>query len=156
MGRLGLALLSALLIGSCGPARGDLRPGRGWREVELDDHLAYRSDQGAVTISVSGLHVNSDGIVKVHIWVFPREIETVSVEAADIVLIDADGRACPNDAGARKEFATRSRHEPFMGVFEVEDIPRLRRDGCTLRISVVPYAPSEGTPILVEVRYFPF
>jgi hypothetical protein len=128
----------------------------GWRDVRMDEYRAYQSDSGPITVSVSGMEVNSDGFVKVKVWIYPREIETVSLEAAEMLLVEPDGSVCPNDAGSYKQFATRSRPEPFMGVFQVRDLARIRREGCTLRIPVVPYVPSEGPPIEVEVRFRPF
>lgn len=156
MRRVWPAALAALCASSsCGSAAGDLRPERSWREVRIEERRAYQSDSGPITVSVSDMELDADGIAKVRVWVYPREIETVSVEAADIVLVEPGGRLAKNDAGSHKQFATRSRPEPFVGIFQVRDLARLKREGCALRIPVVPYEPSEGPAIDVEVRFHP-
>lgn len=121
----------------------------------MDEYRAYQSDSGPITVSVSGMELDSDGIVKVKVWVYPRAIETVSLEAAEIALVEPGGTVAKNEAGSYKQFATRSRPEPFVGVFQVRDLARLRREGCTLRIPVIPYEPAEGPPIEVDVRFYP-
>lgn len=150
----GACVLTAL--GACGPISfDDLRPGSAWREVTRRDYLAYENSVGPVVVTTTGMNALDDFELEVYLWVTPRTIQAASINPETIVLIEPDGREIPSSGPSAELMMTRVPGEPVRLVFEGVNMGAVFRRGCRLRIPVVPYDPTEGFSVPVEVFYRP-